>query len=151
MRLLIIIPAYNEEQNIERVINSISKINTNWDILVVNDGSTDNTFNFAINTKKATVLRLPFNLGIGGCVQTGFKYAYRNNYEIAVQFDGDGQHDANEIGKLIKVLKTENADIVIGSRFCKTSKGFKSTFSRRIGIKLFELINYMLISKKNKG
>jgi glycosyltransferase involved in cell wall biosynthesis len=148
MKILIIVPAYNEEKNISRVISELYKTDRKWDILVVNDGSKDNTFEVAESSGKALVVNLPCNLGIGGAVQTGFKYGKNNNYDIAIQFDGDCQHKASEIKKLIEPIIKGESDVVIGSRFCKKHDGFKSTFTRRMGIKVFEIINSILIKQK---
>ncbi len=148
MKTIIIVPAYNEEKNIAAVIESLKKQNQEWDIIVINDCSDDNTGVIAESTGKALVINLPINLGIGGVVQLGFKYALRNNYDIALQFDGDGQHKASEIEKLLEPIKNGEADIVIGSRFCEKRDGYKSTASRRLGIKVFEIINSLLIKQK---
>lgn len=147
-KILIIVPAYNEGENIVDVINGIKNFHPNYDILLIDDGSKDETSKRAKSTSWAKVIELPINLGIGGAVQTGFKYAKQNGYEIAVQFDGDGQHLASEIAKIIEPLRNGEADIVIGSRFCEKSKGFKSTFTRRLGIRLFALVNSLLIHNR---
>jgi glycosyltransferase involved in cell wall biosynthesis len=148
VRVIIIIPAFNESENIKRVVNDIKKENTNWDILVVNDCSLDNTSAIAKSTKQAFVLDLPFNLGIGGAVQAGFKYAKTHNYDIAIKYDGDGQHLPDEIKTLLNVLSENNVDVVIGSRFLEKHDGFKSTLMRRVGIKIFQILNSMLIKQK---
>ncbi len=145
MKILIIIPAYNEEGNIASAIDDIRRLNVLWDVLVVNDGSTDKTSQAARSARNVVVVDLPFNLGIGGAVQTGFKYAERNGYDIAVQFDGDGQHKASEINKILDVLLRHDADVVIGSRFLEKEATFRSTFMRRKGIFIFKIINYLLI------
>ena len=137
MKVLVIIPAFNEELNIvntvEKIKNISNKIDENLNYVVINDGSTDKTKNIC-ETNKYNVINLITNLGIGGAVQTGFKYALENNYDIAIQFDGDGQHDEKYIEKLIEEIKKGN-DFVVGSRFIKNLSGFKSTKFRRIGIK----------------
>jgi len=148
MKLLIIVPAYNEEKNIAGVINNIKATNKTWDIAVINDGSKDKTAEVAEKTNSAFVITLPCNLGIGGAVQTGLKFAKRNNYDIALQFDGDGQHRADEITNLISPILKKEVDVVIGSRFCGKNDGFKSTFTRRIGIKIFEILNSILLHQK---
>lgn len=145
---LIIIPAYNEAGNIEAVITSLGSTNPDWDILVVNDGSTDNTGEVAKATGRALVAELPCNLGIGGAVQTGLKYAARHNYLHAVKFDGDGQHRAEEIDSLLRSILSGSADVVIGSRFLGNGQGYQSTWVRRIGIGLFQIINSLLIGQK---
>jgi len=145
---LIIVPAYNEANNIAPLIEKLKDADRSWDILVINDGSTDNTSELAKSTKKAVVVDLPFNLGIGGCVQTGFKYAKYYNYDYALQFDGDGQHKIEEIGKLLNIVQNNEADVAIGSRFVQKHDGFKSTGLRRLGIKVFQYSSYLMIQQK---
>lgn len=147
-RTIIIIPAYNEEKNIIKVINSLKNENPDWDIIVINDGSIDKTYQLAESTGKAFVVDLPLNLGIGGAVQTGFIFADRNNYDFAVQFDGDGQHIASEIPKILEPIISGSYDVVIGSRFLSdNSDSWKSSLPRRIGIKIFQIINSILIKQ----
>lgn len=141
-KILIIIPAYNEEQNILKTCKTIiefnykNKNNINYDILVINDGSTDKTEEI-LNKNKISHIRLIHNLGIGGAVQTGYKYAYEHDYDIAVQFDGDGQHDVKYIKNIIQPIINDECDMCIGSRFIeKNSDGFKSSRARRIGINI---------------
>lgn len=147
MKILIIIPAYNEQANIGSVIKDLKQNCPQHDILVINDGSTDNT---SVLTKKAVIrtIDLPINLGIGGAVQTGFIYADSHNYDIAVQFDGDGQHKASQISVLIAPISDNTADVTIGSRFLGKKIGFRSTFIRRLGIKFFKILNSILIGQK---
>ncbi len=132
MRILIIIPAYNEEKNIYAVINDLREFCPGYDILVVNDCSLDKTSEL-LTDLSIVHLDLPVNLGIGGAVQSGYLYAMRNDYDIAVQFDGDGQHNAKYIHDLLEPIQTGKADVVIGSRFL-TGKGFQSSTARRAGI-----------------
>ncbi len=146
--VLIIIPVYNESANIRKLIYELSSAYPEYDILVVNDSSTDNSGEIAESTHKATVIHLPINLGIGGSVQTGFKYARKHNYSFALQFDGDGQHKVEEIKKLVNPLEKEEADVVIGSRFNIKHNGFKTDKTRRIGIKIFEYLSYLLINQR---
>ncbi|KAF0218727.1 MAG: glycosyl transferase family [Geobacteraceae bacterium] len=146
--ILAIVPAYNEERNIIGVISDLRSIDTEIDILVVNDGSSDATAEAARSTGEAIVVDLPTNLGIGGAVQTGFKYAVRNGYQIAIQFDGDGQHQAGEIRKLLDAVIDRGANMAIGSRFIGPHVGFRSTRTRRIGIRLFEVVNSLLIGQR---
>ncbi|RLD77862.1 MAG: hypothetical protein DRJ15_12705, partial [Bacteroidetes bacterium] len=124
MDTLIIIPVYNEAANIARIIMEINEKFPEYDILVVNDASTDGSGAIAEEIGKAAVVNLPYNLGIGGAVQTGFKYAREKDYAIALQFDGDGQHQVNEISKLVEVIDEGGTDVVIGSRFNKKTNGF---------------------------
>lgn len=148
MKTLIIIPVYNEEENIEGVIRSLVNENKSWDILVVNDDSKDNSSAIAKSTNAATVIDLPYNLGIGGGVQTGFKYAKKHEYDFALQFDGDGQHKVEEIQKLFDLVQSGDCDVAIGSRFNKKHNGFKSSPLRRLGIKIFEYYSYLLIHQR---
>ncbi len=147
-RILIIIPAYNEEKNIRKVIQSLKNANPEYECLVVNDGSKDDTQREAEANGLATVIQLPANLGIGGAVQTGFKYAFYEDFEYAIQFDGDGQHLASEIPKILAPLQQNQSDACIGSRFVEKTHGFQSTFMRRVGIRIFELMNRVLIRKR---
>jgi glycosyltransferase involved in cell wall biosynthesis len=130
-RFLVIVPAYNEEYSIEKVIKDIRTYSEQADILVVNDGSTDLTSKKA-KARKAMVLDLPFNLGIGGAMQAGYRYAYEKGYDMAIQVDGDGQHDPQEIPKLLQALEGQQGDMVIGSRFIAHSK-YKASIMRRVG------------------
>ena len=140
-KILVIVPAFNESGNIKRTVEEILKNASQADILVINDGSSDATAQEA-GKAGGMVVSLPFNLGIGAAVQTGFQYAKRHQYDIAVQIDGDGQHDAAYLNKLIEPILLDQADMVVGSRFLEKSGGFKSSFSRRIGINFFvHLIN----------
>lgn len=132
MKTLLIIPAYNEEDNIE---TTIKKISNKYDYIIINDGSTDNTKNI-LEKNNYNHINLIRNLGIGGAVQTGYKYALKNNYDIAIQFDADGQHDCNSIEKLIKPIKDGEVQFTIGSRFISNDENFKSTKLRQMGIKL---------------
>jgi glycosyltransferase involved in cell wall biosynthesis len=150
VKILIVIPAYNEEKNIIEVINSIHSHNNTWDILVINDSSTDNTSEFAKKTGKAKVIDLVFNIGIGGTIQTGFLYSQKNLYDVMVQFDGDGQHIASEISKIINPILENKYDVIIGSRFLDKRKCESTTFSRRIGILLFEYLIYFLVKLRIK-
>lgn len=153
VKILVIVPAYNEEMNIAAVVRNIFDArtllkDTLLDVAVVNDGSTDNTLEAAESTQ-AIVIDLPYNLGIGGAVQTGFRYAQENEYDIAIQIDGDGQHDPKFLPSLVAPILAGSHDVVIGSRFLDAArKGFRSTFLRRIGIKVFEWINSIIIDQK---
>ena len=147
-KILVIVPAYNEEKSIAGVIDELGSIDIKVDIVVVNDGSIDNTSFIARQTGKAIVLDLPINLGIGGAVQTGFMYALRNGYDIAVQFDGDDQHIASEIQNLLEPILRQEADVVIGSRFFSDKKKFKTDPVRKVGIKVFQLVNSIMNRKR---
>ena len=148
MKTLIIIPVFNESASIGRIIDDINANFPAYDILIIDDASTDESAFIAESSLKAEVIRLPFNLGIGGAVQTGFKYARQKEYEIALQFDGDGQHKVSEISKLISVVESGEADVVIGSRFNEKTDGFTTHALRRIGIMIFQLFSYLLIRQK---
>lgn len=139
-KVLLIIPAYNEEKNILTVYKNIcdynKKAKTKLDVIFINDGSVDATEKILCENN-INHIRLIQNLGIGGAVQTGYKYALYNDYDIAIQFDGDGQHNVNYVEALIKPILEENVDMAIGSRFIDSSSSeFKSSFLRRVGIKL---------------
>ena len=125
MRTLIIIPAYNEEKSILNTVNSIIKYNKKnkekFDFVVINDGSKDKTEEIVVNNN-LNHIKLINNLGIGGAIQTGYKYAFNHDYDIAVQFDGDGQHDINYVKDIIEPIKKGEANMVIGSRFIDTKK-----------------------------
>lgn len=138
MKVLIIIPAYNEEESLPGVIDDIRRHLATADILVVNDGSHDGTIRIA-REQGVTVLDLPFNLGIGGAMQCGYVYAQQRGYEVAVQFDGDGQHCACEIVKLLLPLERGEADLVIGSRFVQPGT-YRAPLLRRIGIYIFSFV-----------
>lgn len=142
MKTLIIVPAYNEEKNIYDVVNSIGRSNPLVDILVINDGSNDNTY-FEAKRAGAKVIDLAQNLGIGGAVQSGYIYALNKGYEIAVQIDGDGQHDPKDLQKLIKEMKENNLDMIIGSRFVEDTE-YKPSFFRLLGIRYFsKLVSFL--------
>jgi hypothetical protein len=145
-KTLVIIPAYNEEGSVGKVIEELRTLLPQADILVVNDGSTDLTSEIA-KSKGAIVLNLPFNLGIGGAMQAGYQYAYGKGYDIAIQVDGDGQHDPKEIPKLLHALDEKKVDMVIGSRFLGDSE-FKSSLMRRIGISIFSRVISMIVGQK---
>ena len=139
-KTILIIPAYNEEENILNTYNTIVDYNkkhkTNYEVVVINDGSKDNTENILIENNINHV-KLIRNLGIGGAVQTGYKYAYENGYDYAIQFDGDGQHDVNYVKDLLEPLMNGEADMTIGSRFIdKSSSEFQSSGLRRFGINI---------------
>jgi len=145
---LIIIPAFNEAWNIVELLHELNYHNPNCDLVVVNDASWDGTGRLAEQTGLAYVLNMPYNLGIGGAVQSGFKLAKKMGYKYALQFDGDGQHLPDQVQRLLKLVKMEKADVVIGSRFCKKDKSYKSSALRRVGIRLFKYITLFLIRKR---
>ncbi len=137
-KILIVIPVYNEEKNIREVISDIRENFNSADIIIINDNSTDNTV-AEIDKSGISHLDLPFNMGYAGALQAGLKYATINGYDFVVQFDGDGQHLASEIGKLYKNIKEHNGDIVIGSRF-KINSDYPHPLFRKIGSWIFSLL-----------
>lgn len=134
-RRIAIVPALNEERSVGRVIDEIKAFDPGLDIAVIDDGSADQTAAVAA-ARGAHVLRLPFNLGIGGAVQTGFRYAFENGFDIAVQIDADGQHDARQLPSLLGPLLAGDADMVVGSRFIGKRR-YAGPLARRLGILLF--------------
>ena len=141
MRTLIIIPAYNEADGIEKVVDNIVQNFPQYDYIVVNDGSGDSTRDIC-RERGYQYLNLSINLGIGGAVQTGYRYAKDKGYDIAVQIDGDGQHDIAFLEKMLPILEREEADIVIGSRFID-KEGFQSSAARRTGIKILSAFIFL--------
>lgn len=141
-KVLIIIPAYNEGDNIEKVIGNLIRNVPQYDYIIINDGSTDHTKEVC-RERGYKVLHLPINMGIGGAVQTGYRYARDNDYDIAVQIDGDGQHDVCFLAQMIRYMQKEQADCVIGSRFVE-KEGFQSSGMRRIGIKFLSILGWIL-------
>ncbi|GAB3509368.1 glycosyltransferase family 2 protein [Emticicia fontis] len=147
-KLLIIIPCFNEEASIAKLLTELLALKTAYalDIAVVNDCSTDNTLS-VIRSFPIIVLNLPVNLGIGGAMQTGYTYAYRNNYDLAVQMDGDGQHPPAELAKLLAHHEKTQANVIIGSRFI-AREGFQSSLLRRSGIAYFHMLNQLFTGKR---
>jgi glycosyltransferase involved in cell wall biosynthesis len=140
LRKLAIVPAYNEAGMVGRVVREINRRAPDFDVLVIDDGSTDATSAEA-TAEGATVIRHPYNLGIGGAVQTGYKFALRGDYDVAVQIDGDGQHKPEYVPQLLKKLHTsgDEADMVCGSRF-RGDPGYKVPFGRRLGNLIFSAV-----------
>jgi len=149
--VLAVIPTFNEEVCIKTVIADLLGCGLDLHVLVINDGSEDDTGPFTREMMKDTnrlfILNLPNNIGIGGAVQAGFKFAFRNGYSKVVQVDGDGQHRADQVGKLLEPLEEDRADIVIGSRFLENN-GFNSSFYRALGIKFFTALISVLTFKQ---
>jgi len=144
IKVAVIIPCYNEQDNIVKVIDDVLSNmpeDEDWQAIAVNDCSTDETFAELQSDGRAVILDLPCNLGVGATVQTGFKYAWENDFDFAFKFDGDGQHRADYIPALLEVLKNDQADFVVGSRFAdNNTQGFKSTSLRRVGIRFFRFL-----------
>ncbi|MFZ5986086.1 MAG: glycosyltransferase family 2 protein [Bacillota bacterium] len=148
MKILTIIPAYNEEKTIGNVVRRISIHAPQADILVVNDGSKDNTSERA-REAGATVIELPYNLGIGGAMQTGYIYARDNDYDVAIQVDADGQHDPSFINDLLEPILSNTADVVLGSRYVSKTC-YRSAVFRRMGMIFFSFLVSILINQKLK-
>ena len=146
MKTLVIIPAYNEADSICRVVQNLKEQCPDVDYLVVNDCSTDKTLE-VLESNKLCYINLPTNLGIGGGVQSGYRYARDNGYDIAIQMDGDGQHDPAFLSALIEPIENNEADMVIGSRFLEEG-GFQSSFMRRVGIHFLSFLIKVLTGKK---
>lgn len=150
-KVLLIIPAYNEEASILRTCQNITDFNkhhhTNYDFIVINDSSNDSTGKILEQASLSHIDHI-YNLGIGGAVQTGYKYARDYGYDIAIQFDGDGQHDIGSVAALIQPIEANQADLVIGSRFVTKTGKFRSTFARRIGIKIISSFMRLLTHRR---
>ena len=144
IKVAVIVPCFNEQDSVVSVIDDIVSNmlkDEEWRIIVVNDCSTDETLAKVQADGRAVILDLPCNSGVGAAVQTGFKYAMENNFDYALKFDGDGQHRADYIPALLEVLKNDQADFVIGSRFIEDrEQGFKSTSLRKVGIMFFRFL-----------
>ncbi len=134
LRRVAIVPAFNEEANVGRVLDELRALDPGLDLVVVSDGSTDRTAEVAA-ARGAHVLSLPFNLGIGGAVQTGLRYAWEEGYELAVRLDGDGQHDPASLPALVAPVARGEADVAVGSRFVAPG-GYRSSAARRVGIRV---------------
>jgi len=147
MNIMVLIPAYNEEKNITSVINETKQNLPETHIVVVNDGSTDNTRKILEEIKDITVLHHPFNVGIGGAILTGFHFFLRNKFDYLVRIDGDGQHVPSQALNLLKPVLEKKADVVIGSRFLE-KKGYQSSFTRRGGIRLLNVLSTFILKKK---
>ncbi len=135
-RVLVVVPAYNESTSIAGVLTDVRACEPKWSIVVVDDGSTDNTADAVRRVDEVDLIRLPCNLGIGGARQVGFVFAWRHGYDIVVQIDGDGQHMACEARRIVRTLFETDADIVIGSRYIER-EGFQSSKARRLGGRIF--------------
>lgn len=146
MKRIVIIPAYNEMGSIVKTITDIQENAKTFDYVIINDCSKDDTEKVC-EENGFNVVSLPVNLGIGGAVQTGYMYALRNGYEIAVQFDGDGQHNAKYLDEMADYLEKKKLGMLIGSRFI-TNEGFQSSGMRRLGIKYFTFLIKLVTGKK---
>ena len=146
LRRVAIVPALNEEHAIARVIDELRAFDPGLDVVVVDDGSVDATARVA-RSCGARVLRLPFNLGIGGAVQTGFRFAFEHGYDLAVRLDGDGQHDPSDLVRIIEPVLRDEADIVVGSRFAG-ARGYRSSRSRRVGIRILASVVSRIVGQR---
>ena len=146
LRRIAVVPAYNESGSIAFVIDEIRAVDPELEIVVVDDGSTDATAAIAARSG-ATVLCLPFNLGIGGAVQTGYQYARDHGFQIAVQVDGDGQHDPAEIPKLLGPILDEEADMVVGTRFAGEGL-YRAPLARRVGMTIFAAFVSLIVRQR---
>jgi glycosyltransferase involved in cell wall biosynthesis len=146
LRRLAIVPAHDEAPSIEGVVHEIRAVDPDLHVVVIDDGSTDGTASAAARAG-AHVVRLPFNLGIGGAMQTGYQYARDHGFDLAIQIDGDGQHDARELPKLIEPIVQGVTDMTVGTRFGGGS-GYRSPFARRIGIVLFAWLVSLIVRQR---
>jgi len=147
VRRVALVPAFNEEAIVGRVVDEIRAFDPSIDVVVVDDGSYDRTAEVA-QEHGATVVRLPFNLGIGGAVQTGFRYAFEHGYDLAVRLDGDGQHDPSQLDRILAPVLAGEADIAVGSRFAEEGAGYRSSRSRRIGIRLLAWVVSRIVGRR---
>jgi glycosyltransferase involved in cell wall biosynthesis len=146
LKRVAVVPARNEEASVATVVREIQAFDAGMEVVVVDDGSSDRTASVA-SAAGAHVVRLPFNLGIGGAVQTGFRYALEHGFDLAVRLDGDGQHDPRELSALVTPIVTGEADIVIGSRFAGET-GYRPALARRLGIRVFARVVSRLIGQR---
>lgn len=146
VRRVAIVPAYNEQASVAGVVREIRAVDPDVDIVVVDDGSSDRTAALA-RRAGAVVLQLPYNLGIGGAMQAGYKYALEHGFDVAVQVDGDGQHDPTEIPRLLGPLLDGRADMVVGSRFLDEN-GYRATIGRMLGIRLFARLVSLIVRQR---
>jgi glycosyltransferase involved in cell wall biosynthesis len=147
LRRVAIVPALNEELALPRVIDELRVFDPGLDVVVVDDGSVDRTAAVAA-ALGARVLRLPFNLGIGGAVQTGFRYAFEHGYDLAVRVDGDGQHDPAQLVRVLEPVLRGEADIAVGSRFAVGGEGYRSSRTRRVGIRLLAWVVSRIVGQR---
>jgi hypothetical protein len=146
VRTIAIVPAYNEEGSLGTVLEEIHAADSELEVVVVNDGSTDATARVAAGAG-AAVVTLPFNVGIGGAVQTGYQYALEHGFDVAIQVDGDGQHDPREIGQVLEPILDGRADLVVGTRFVEGG-GYRGTRLRRVGIRIFAAVVSLLVGQR---
>lgn len=147
MSTLLVVPAWNEAESLPSLLDELTRQYPQYDILVVDDGSSDGT-SAVSRLCDARVVQHPYNLGIGGAEQTGFLYAQRYGYDVVVRLDGDGQHPSEEIRRLVSALSESGADVVIGSRFLQANAGFRSSWTRRVGIRWLAFLNTVLTHQR---
>jgi hypothetical protein len=147
LKRVAIVPARNEADCVARVVDEIRSFDPGLEVVVIDDGSTDRTA-AAAEEAGARVVSLPFNLGIGGAVQTGFRYALEHRFQLAVRLDGDGQHDASELPRLLEPILADEADIAIGTRFADGSGAYRVPLARRIGTRLFAKVVSALVRQR---
>jgi len=148
LRRVAIVPAYNEEECIAGVVDELRAFDEGLEVVVVDDGSADRTADVA-RARGAAVLRLPYNLGIGGCVQTGFRYADERGFDIAVRVDGDGQHDPSQLAAVVEPVIRGDTDIAVGSRYLGArGDGYRSSAARRVGIRLLARVVSLLTRQR---
>ena len=145
-RCLAIVPAFNEAASIAEVVSELRDVDPELEVLVVDDASADATAAVA-EAAGARVLRLHVNLGIGGAVQAGYPYAFERGFDVAVQVDGDGQHDAQELGRLLEPIRAGRADLAIGTRFAG-ERSYRAPLGRRMGIRLFATLVSLLVRQR---
>jgi glycosyltransferase involved in cell wall biosynthesis len=146
LRSIAIVPARNEEASLGTLLAEIRAAEPDLEIVVIDDGSTDATAQVAA-AAGVTVVNLPFNVGIGGTVQTGYQYAIEHGYDIAIQVDGDGQHDPSEIGSVLAPILDDRADLVVGTRFV-SGGGYRGTRLRRVGIRIFARVVSLMVGQR---
>ena len=146
VRRMAIVPALNEAQTIASVVAEIRAVDPGLEILVIDDGSTDDTLAEA-RRAGALVARLPYNVGIGGAVQTGYQYARDHGFQVAVQVDGDGQHDPADLAQLLEPISADRADMVVGSRFLEAGE-YRPSFARKLGIRLLARVVSLLVRQR---
>jgi glycosyltransferase involved in cell wall biosynthesis len=146
LRSIAIVPARNEEASLGPLLAEIRAAEPDLGIVVINDGSTDATAQVAA-AARVPVVNLPFNVGIGGTVQTGYQYALEHGYDIAIQVDGDGQHDPSEIGRVLEPILEDRADLVVGTRFV-SGGGYRGTRARRVGIHIFASVVSLMVGQR---
>jgi glycosyltransferase involved in cell wall biosynthesis len=146
LRSIAIVPARNEEASLGPLLAEIRAAESDLGIVVINDGSTDATAQVAVSAG-VPVVNLPFNVGIGGTVQTGYQYALEHGYDVAIQVDGDGQHDPSEIGRVLEPIFQDRADLVVGTRFV-SGGGYRGTRLRRVGIRIFAKVVSLMVGQR---